>query len=195
MASDPKTELERILTEGVRKIAPQLTDLRVVLEKPRRPEHGDFTSTAALQLAKPLGMSPREVVEQLRSVTAEAVARTGTWQPLEIVNPGFLNARLTRGTKQSVIGRVLAQGASYGRTTTPQPQRIMVEFVSANPTGPLHVGHGRQAALGGAIAALLESQGHAVTREFYYNDSGAQIHNLALSVQARADSPTPEAPG
>ena len=195
MPADPKSELERILTEGVRKLAPQLTDFRVVLERPRRPEHGDFTSTAAMQLAKPLGRPPREVVEKLKEITAEAVEQTGMWQPLEVVYPGFLNARQKSGAKLAVIREVLKQGAQYGRATAPKPEKVMVEFVSANPTGPLHVGHGRQAALGDAIAALLEAQGHAVTREFYYNDSGAQIHNLALSVQARTEGRTPEDPG
>jgi arginyl-tRNA synthetase len=195
MPADPKSELERILTEGVRKIAPQLADFRVVLEKPRRPEHGDFTSTAALQLAKPLGLPPREVVEKLRDITAEAVRETNMWQPLEVVYPGFLNARQKSDAKLAAIREVLEQGARYGRATAKKPEKIMVEFVSANPTGPLHVGHGRQAALGDAIAALLESQGHAVTREFYYNDSGAQIHNLALSVQARAQGRAPEDAG
>ena len=195
MPSDPKAELERILTEGVRRIAPQLGGLAVELEKPRRPEHGDFTSTVALQLAKTLGKPPREVAEALRDATAQAVVSSAMWEPLEVVGPGFLNARQSRHTKQSVVSRVLAEGARYGRAAAAPAQKVMVEFVSANPTGPLHVGHGRQAALGDAIAALLEAQGHAVAREFYYNDSGAQIHNLALSVQARAQGRTPDDPG
>ncbi|HJS38204.1 MAG TPA: arginine--tRNA ligase [Burkholderiales bacterium] len=195
MPSDPKAELERILTEGVRRIAPQLGGLAVELEKPRRPEHGDFTSTVALQLAKSLGKPPREVAEALRDATAQAVVSSAMWEPLEVVGPGFLNARQSRHTKQSVVSRVLAEGARYGRAAAAPAQKVMVEFVSANPTGPLHVGHGRQAALGDAIAALLEAQGHAVAREFYYNDSGAQIHNLALSVQARAQGRTPDDPG
>ena len=195
MASDPKAELERILTEAVRRIAPQGAGLAVTLEKPRRPEHGDYSTTIALQLAKSVGRPPREVAEALRQETAQAVAGTAMWEPLEVVGPGFLNARQARHTKQSVVSRVLAEGARFGRATAAPAQKIMVEFVSANPTGPLHVGHGRQAALGDAIAALLEAQGHAVTREFYYNDSGAQIHNLALSVQARAQGRTPDDPG
>jgi len=196
MASDPKTELERILTEsGVREIAPEQTDFRVILEKPRRPEHGDFTSTAALQLAKPLGIPSRQVAEKLRKAAEQAIAGSGLSEPLEIVGPGFLNIRLRQVTKQQVVTEILQQGARYGRAAAANADKVMVEFVSANPTGPLHVGHGRQAALGDAIAALLESQGQPVTREFYYNDSGAQIHNLALSVQARAQGRTPEDPG
>jgi arginyl-tRNA synthetase len=195
MPNDPKSELQRILTEGVRAIAPQLGEFTVTLEKPRRPEHGDWSSTAALQIAKALGMPSREVAEALRDATAQAVAASAMWEPLEVVGPGFLNARQTRGTKQEAVAQVLAQGASYGRAQAGRADKVMVEFVSANPTGPLHVGHGRQAALGDAIAALLESQGQAVTREFYYNDSGAQIQNLVLSVQARAQGRKPEDPG
>jgi arginyl-tRNA synthetase len=195
MAADPKSELQRILAEGVRSLAPQLGDFTVTLEKPRRPEHGDYSSTAALQLAKSLGRPPREVAEALRGATAQAVAATAMWEPLEVVGPGFLNARQTKGTKQAVIAQVLAQGAQFGRASAKSAEKVMVEFVSANPTGPLHVGHGRQAALGDAIAALLEAQGHGMTREFYYNDSGAQIQNLALSVQARAQGRAPADPG
>jgi len=116
-------------------------------------------------------------------------------EPLELAGAGFLNIRLKKATKQKIVSEVLKQGEKYGHAQDPRAEKVMVEFVSANPTGPLHVGHGRQAALGDAIAALLEAQGHAVTREFYYNDAGAQIQNLALSVQARAQGLKPEAPG
>src|SRR4029079_8224268 len=108
---------------------------------------------------------------------------------------GFINIRLKSELKVKVIHRVLAEGATFGRVQATKVEKVQVEFVSANPTGPLHVGHGRQAALGDALAALLEAQGHAVTREFYYNDAGAQIQNLALSVQARARGLEPGAPG
>src|SRR4029079_6251564 len=108
---------------------------------------------------------------------------------------GFINIRLKSELKVKVIHRVLAEGATFGRVQATKVEKVQVEFVSANPTGPLHVGHGRQAALGDALAALLESQGHSVTREFYYNDAGAQIQNLALSVQARAQGIEPGGPG
>jgi arginyl-tRNA synthetase len=195
MASDPKSEIERILTEGVRKIAPKLDRFNAVLEKPRKPEHGDYANTAPLQLAKLLGKAPREIAEDLRQATARAIAEAGVCEPLELAGAGFLNIRLKSATKQAVITEILKQGSNYGRSSAIKPQKVMVEFVSANPTGPLHVGHGRQAALGDALAALLESQGHEVTREFYYNDAGAQIQNLALSVQARARGVEPGAPG
>src|SRR5258706_94345 len=195
MAADPKTEIERILTEGVREIGPNLDKFQVALEKPRRPEHGDYSSTAPLQLAKTLGKSPRIIAEELKKITAQALADAGVCEPLELAGAGFLNIRLKSATKHAVIAVILKQGAGYGRVSAKSPEEVQVEFVSANPTGPLHVGHGRQAALGDALAALLEAQGHAVTREFYYNDAGAQIQNLVLSVQARAKGLEPGAPG
>jgi len=186
MAADPKIEIERILTEGARQIRNVPDAFAVVLEKPRRAEHGDFSCTAPLQLAKAVGRPPREIAEQLRQATAAAIAGSGLCEPLELAGAGFLNVRLKSATKQSVVADVLRLGAAFGRTRAAKPEKIQVEFVSANPTGPLHVGHGRQAALGDALAALLEAQGHEVTREFYYNDAGAQIDKLAWSVQARA---------
>jgi arginyl-tRNA synthetase len=195
MASDPKTEIERILTEGVREIAQNLDNFHVVLEKPRKPEHGDYSSTAPLQLAKTLGKPPREIAEQLRRRTAQAIDHAGVCEPLELAGAGFLNIRLKSMTKLAVIAAILKQGANYGRVPANNPRKVMVEFVSANPTGPLHVGHGRQAALGDAIAATLEWQGHQVTREFYYNDAGVQIEKLAASVQARAKGIKPGEPG
>jgi arginyl-tRNA synthetase len=186
MAADPKAELERILTEGVRKIAPEQTSFLAKLEKPRHAEHGDFSNTAALQLAKALGKPPRVIAQQLISATEASIREAGICEPLELAGAGFLNIRLKGATKTAIVAEILAKGAQYGRTKADPPEKIQVEFVSANPTGPLHVGHGRQAALGDSIAALLEAQGHEVTREFYYNDAGAQIDKLAWSVQARA---------
>jgi len=195
MALDPKTTIEQILGDGVKAIAPDLDKVYVLLEKPRRPEHGDFSSTVPLQLAKTLGKPPREIAEQLRKVTAQAFTDAGVCEPLELAGAGFLNIRLKSAIKQAVVAQILKQGVSYGRVTSKNPEKVQVEFVSANPTGPLHVGHGRQAALGDALAALLETQGHEVTREFYYNDAGAQIQNLALSVRARARGLAPGCPG
>jgi len=195
MASDPKTQIEKILADGVKQIAPNLDKVYALLEKPRRPEHGDFSSTLPLQLAKILGEPPREIAERLRKLTEQAFASAGVCEPLELAGAGFLNIRLKSKIKQAVVAEILKQGANYGRVASKNPEKVQVEFVSANPTGPLHVGHGRQAALGDALAALLETQGHEVTREFYYNDAGAQIQNLALSVQARARGVEPGAPG
>jgi arginyl-tRNA synthetase len=114
---------------------------------------------------------------------------------VDVAGAGFINIRLKQSSKTQIVRQILESGADFGCAKAEKPQKIMVEFVSANPTGPLHVGHGRQAALGDALAALLQAQGHEVTREFYYNDAGAQIQNLALSVQARAKGLEPAAPG
>ena len=195
MASDPKSALEQILAAGVKKVAPNVPDVVIKLEKPRHPEHGDFSCTVALQLAKQLGKAPRAIAEEVRQATAQAVVSSAMWEPLELAGAGFLNARLKPASKTRTVRQVLEAGADYGRAKAAKPEKIQVEFVSANPTGPLHVGHGRQAALGDALAALLEARGHEVTREFYYNDAGAQIQNLALSVQARAKGMEPGAPG
>jgi arginyl-tRNA synthetase len=191
MAGDPKSALESALRAALGRQAPQLADAPILLERPKQPEHGDFSSNLALQLAKPLKKSPREVASLLvRDLSLEDL-----FEKPEIAGPGFINFRLKPRARLEVVRRVLQQGARYGWNAAPQPGKVQVEFVSANPTGPLHVGHGRQAALGDAIASLLECQGHAVTREFYYNDAGAQIDKLALSVQARARGVRPGDPG
>jgi arginyl-tRNA synthetase len=193
MARDPKARIETALREAVEKEAPEHASVPITLERPKQAGHGDFSSNIALQLAKPLKRNPRELAEALLAKAAPALAEIV--EKPEVAGPGFINFRLKTQAKAAAIARVLEEGANYGRARAGQPQKMQVEFVSANPTGPLHVGHGRQAALGDAIAALLESQGHAVTREFYYNDAGAQIEKLALSVQARARGIAPGAPG
>jgi len=183
---DPKAVLKGILLEALRDIAPGASEAPVQFERPRNPEHGDISCTVALTLARELKRNPREIAQRLLDATADRVQQTGLFERPTIAGAGFYNVRQTARAKQAVITRVLEQGASYGRGPASLALKTQVEFVSANPTGPLHVGHGRQAALGDAIAALLEWQGHQVTREFYYNDAGAQIEKLALSVQARA---------
>ena len=182
MAS-PKDSVELIIAGAVRALAPG-TNIAVRLDLPRNPNHGDYATGIALQLAKPLGRKPREIAEQIVGATKAAVEQAGA--SLEIAGAGFINVRLNAASKIQVVNQVLAAGATFGHAKAGNAGKVQVEFVSANPTGPLHVGHGRQAALGDALAALLSSQGHAVTREFYYNDAGAQIQNLALSVQARS---------
>jgi arginyl-tRNA synthetase len=140
-----------------------------------------------MQLARPLKKNPRELAVLIsESVVALTPALAQLIEKPEIAGPGFINFRLRASAKSQVVRRVFEEGERYGHAGTGAGQAVQVEFVSANPTGPLHVGHGRQGALGDAIAALLESQGHKVTREFYYNDAGAQIEKLAQSVQARA---------
>jgi arginyl-tRNA synthetase len=184
---DTKTQVAALLREALERVAPEASDAQIVLERPRAASHGDLACNLALQLAKRLKKNPRQLAEALAAaLRALPSFAAGPLDKVEIAGPGFINLRLAARARHAVIGEVLRAGAGYGRATVPHPGRIQVEFVSANPTGPLHVGHGRQAALGDAIARLLEAQGHAVTREFYYNDAGAQIRNLTLSVQARA---------
>ena len=190
MASDPKATIEAALREALQREAPEYADTPITLERPKQAGHGDFSSNVALQLARALKKSPRELAGALA-----ARIDSELFEKPEVAGPGFINFRLKAGAKALAIRRVLQEGASYGRAAPAQGDRMQVEFVSANPTGPLHVGHGRQAALGDAIATLLEWQGHAVTREFYYNDAGAQIEKLALSVQARAKGIKPGQPG
>ena len=137
-----------------------------------------------MQLAKPLKKNPRELAQ---AIVDSLIANKGDLiESAEIAGPGFINLRVAAAAKRAVVGIVLAEGEHYGKGKAGAGKKVMVEFVSANPTGPLHVGHGRQGALGDALSSLLEAQGYDVTREFYYNDAGAQIGNLAYSVQARA---------
>src|SRR5687767_4025392 len=200
MAVDPKAEIQAALKKAVEKEAPGHAVERIyTLERPRQASHGDYSSSAALQLAKLLKRNPRDLARSLSdSTVALTPGLAALIEPPSIEGPGFINFRLKTGSKVDVIRRALEAGKAYGRVRKDQPVSVQVEFVSANPTGPLHVGHGRQAALGDAIAAMLENAGWKVTREFYYNDAGAQIDNLAASVQARVrqltgrDAPIPE---
>ena len=177
-----RTQLESWLARGLATVAPERAGVPVVLDRPKQPQHGDFASNVALQHAKALKRNPRELAQALVAAlpASEWVART------EIAGAGFINIFVTAAARQAVVARVLAEGDRYGRSEARRGERVIVEFVSANPTGPLHVGHGRQAALGDALARLLEWQGADVTREFYYNDAGQQIQNLAISVRSRA---------
>jgi arginyl-tRNA synthetase len=157
-----------------------------VFESPKQAAHGDLAVTAAMSLARSLKKNPREVAERLvQALQAQPTVKKWV-QALEIAGPGFINLRLSPAAKQAVVHEVLSAGASFGMQAPPvDAPKVLVEFVSANPTGPLHAGHTRQAALGDAICSLLQTQGTAVTREFYYNDAGVQIETLATSVQAR----------
>jgi arginyl-tRNA synthetase len=158
----------------------------VVLERPRDASHGDIACNIAMQLAKPLKTNPRELATRLVAALLAEPAAAGLIEAADVAGPGFINLRVAAGAKQSVVATVLRQGDAFGRGESGIDHHVIIEFVSANPTGPLHVGHGRQAALGDALSSLFESQGHQVTREFYYNDAGVQIATLATSVQARA---------
>jgi len=181
MSAEIKSHVTELLTLALAKVAPQQPASIISLDRPKQPQHGDYSVNVALQLAKPLGRSARDIAQDM----VAAIPASDWLAGAEVAGPGFINVRLHPVAKQYTVKTVLAQGARYGQSVRGQNQPVIVEFVSANPTGPLHVGHGRQAALGDAISALLESQGYQVAREFYYNDAGAQIENLALSVQAR----------
>jgi arginyl-tRNA synthetase len=181
--SDARTTIEAALKDALAKLVPDAADVAVVVERPRQPDHGDYASNVAMVAAKRAKRNPRELATGIAAASADALRETAT---SEIAGPGFINFRLTASARQAVVRDILAAGERYGRSDEWRGERVMVEFVSANPTGPLHVGHGRQAALGDALANLLEWQGCEVTREFYYNDAGQQIENLAVSVRARA---------
>jgi arginyl-tRNA synthetase len=158
---------------------------RAAFESPKVAAHGDLACTAAMQLAKALKQNPRQLGEALRGSLLATPAFQRWVDAIELAGPGFINIRLKDAAKQAVVHEVLQACDAFGSQPA-QAHKVLVEFVSANPTGPLHVGHGRQAALGDAICNLLATQGQQVYREFYYNDAGVQISTLANSTQLRA---------
>jgi arginyl-tRNA synthetase len=177
-------EMQAALAQALDTLSPGSAS-KAQFETPKVAAHGDWAVTAAMQLAKPLQRKPRDVAEQLQQLLLDSPAGQRWLAAVEIAGPGFLNLRLKPEAKQQVVREVLQAGSHFGEQRA-HGQRLLVEFVSANPTGPLHVGHGRQAALGDAICNLFETQGWSVHREFYYNDAGVQIHTLATSTQCRA---------
>lgn len=181
MSAEIKSHLSDLLTRALAKVAPQQPGSLISLERPKQTRHGDFSCPAAMQLARTLKRNPRELALEL----VKALPPSDWLERAEVAGSGFINLHVSPAAKQHVVKTIFAGGERYGRSDHGHGRPVMVEFVSANPTGPLHVGHGRQAAIGDAIGALLDSQGWQVTREFYYNDAGAQIRNLGLSVQAR----------
>ena len=180
--SDLRSQLKALLREGIAAVAPDRASADVELDRPKQSEHGDFATNVALQHAKALKRNPREFAQALIA----ALPKSELVEKIEIAGPGFINIFVTPAARQAVVTTILREGQRFGHGASRSGERVMVEFVSANPTGPLHVGHGRQAALGDALARLLEWQGADVTREFYYNDAGQQIENLAVSVRVRA---------
>jgi arginyl-tRNA synthetase len=185
-----KNDLLAALAAALEQLSPGAGD-KAAFESPKVAAHGDFACTAAMQLAKSLKQNPRQVAESLRSILLTQSAFERWVQDVDIAGPGFINIRLKPEAKQQTIREVLQTGTQYGVKSHIAEQSMVVEFVSANPTGPLHVGHGRQAALGDAICNLFVTQGVQVYREFYYNDAGVQIHTLATSTQARAKGINP----
>ena len=184
-----KQELLAALSQALDALLPG-SGGKAAFESPKVAAHGDYAITAAMQLAKPLKLNPRQLGEQLRDALLAAPAFAQWVQDIEIAGPGFINIRLKPAAKQQIVREVLTAKEQFGFQAD-NGQRVLVEFVSANPTGPLHVGHGRQAALGDAICNLLETQGWNVYREFYYNDAGVQISTLANSTQLRAKGVKP----
>ena len=178
-----KQELLLALQESLAELNPGST-VSAAFESPKQASHGDLACTAAMQLAKPLKKNPRELAQALIDALSRRAAVQQWVESMEIAGPGFINLRLKAAAKQAVVSAVLTTADAFGRGPQ-QARQVMVEFVSANPTGPLHVGHARQAALGDAICNLFETQGWKVQREFYYNDAGVQIATLASSTQAR----------
>jgi arginyl-tRNA synthetase len=184
-----KTLISRI-EAAVTAVLPDATPT-ILLERPKVAAHGDLATNVAMQLAKPAKRNPRELAEAILAVLmADAQARSLIDQA-ELAGPGFINFRLTHSARTAVMASIAQQGQAFGRAPR-KAQKVLVEFVSANPTGPLHVGHARQAALGDALCRLFDASGFEVSREFYYNDAGNQIQNLAISVQARGQGIEPD---
>ena len=189
--SNYKTHLAELFGTALHTVAPEFEhEIAVILDRPKQALHGDYSCNLAMQLAKPLRRSPRDIAQALIA----ALPASAAIEKVEIAGAGFINVFITTASKQSVVRGVLQLGVDYGRVNLGAGRKLQVEFVSANPTGPLHVGHGRGAAVGDCLCRLLQTAGWDVTREFYYNDAGAQIDNLTLSVQMRCKGLTPDDP-
>ncbi|HTH94616.1 MAG TPA: arginine--tRNA ligase, partial [Rhodocyclaceae bacterium] len=188
MYFDPKAHLADLLRVALAKIAPDHTDTAILIERPKQASHGDYSANLAMQLARAMKANPRQIAEQLL-----ANVPASEWLvKADIAGAGFINFTLATAAKTQVVKSVLSAGASYGRGNAGEGRKLQVEFVSANPTGPLHVGHGRGAAVGDSLCRVLAAAGWHVTREFYYNDAGAQIDNLTRSVQLRTKGVGPD---
>ncbi len=185
MQFDIKSHIAGLFRGALASVAPDASDTPVLLERPKQAEHGDLACNIAMQLAKKLKTNPRQLAERLiEALRAQPAFAEGYVSSVEIAGAGFINLRLSPKTKQAVVARVLAEGLAFGRGA-PTGKKVQVEFVSANPTGPLHVGHGRGAAYGASLSNLLAFCGDEVQREFYINDAGRQMDILAASVWLR----------
>lgn len=189
-----KNLLSVAIARAIAQLLPSVAVPTIVLERPKVAAHGDVACAIALQLAKTASLNPRELAQKLVVGLQADPEISHLVAKIEIAGPGFLNFRLSDQAKQAVVQQVLSEGGAFGLIAQPIATPVMVEFVSANPTGPLHIGHARQGVLGDVLANLLASQGYRVHREFYYNDAGVQIHNLSLSVQARCRGLAPGMP-
>lgn len=176
--------LVRFITRALDSIG--ITNVPVRIEKPKDLSHGDLACTVAMQCARALKRNPREIAASLVEAMKKDPEFTRLLSDVQIAGPGFINFRLNAGSKFAVIADILTKKDAYGSSDACWGKRVLLEYVSANPTGPLHLGHARQGALGDVLSRIMATQGYGVTREFYYNDAGVQIDNLTLSVQARA---------
>jgi len=185
-----KSHLSELFAQALREVAPEHAGATVLIERPKLALHGDYACNLAMQLTKSLRKPPRDIAQALIAALPESAAV----EKVEIAGAGFINVFIATRAKQSVVQDVLMAGAGYGHLHVGGGRKVQVEFVSANPTGPLHVGHGRGAAVGDCLSRVLHAAGWNVTREFYYNDAGAQIDNLTHSVQLRCKGVTPDDP-
>jgi len=190
-----KSHLLQLLLPVAQSIHPEILANSIQLDRPKSIEHGDFSTNLAMMLAKPLKKNPRE----LATLIIDKLPSSPFIEKVEIAGAGFINFYFNERARTFIIHEILKNPEVYGQNTSGhdekgEPQKIQIEFVSANPTGPLHVGHGRGAAIGDSLARLLKFNGWDVTREFYYNDAGAQIDNLTKSVHARCHNINPSDP-
>ena len=181
------TALEQLVSQGV---LAGLPDAAPQIDRPKDPSHGDLSCNIAMVLAKRAGIAPRDLATQI----IDTLPDNTLIDRCDIAGPGFINFFVNASHHTGVVGTILESGSDYGKSDSGAGRQVQVEFVSANPTGPLHVGHGRGAAIGDSLSRLLEATGWSVQREFYYNDAGQQINNLALSVQARGQGKDPDHP-
>lgn len=180
-ATDLRAQLVDLLQIAVTNGVPQAAEVNVVLERPKSVSHGDYACNVAMQLAKPLRRNPREIAQSI----VGALPDSPLLSKAEVAGAGFINLFLDLGVRQNIVPAILTAAADYGRVAVGNGRKVQVEFVSANPTGPLHVGHGRGAAYGASLANVLDAAGYAVTREYYVNDAGRQMDILALSTWLR----------
>src|SRR5690554_1960581 len=180
MSAEPRIHLAELLRVALEHVAPDQADVPVHLERPKQAGHGDFATNLALQLAKPLRRNPRE----LAALLVQALPQSELVKAVDVAGAGFINFTLAPNAKTVVVTQALTRGAEFGRGE-PKNVKVQIEFVSANPTGPLHVGHGRGAAYGASLATVLDFAGFEVTREYYVNDAGRQMDILALSTWLR----------
>lgn len=183
-----KDIISDLLLQAAKTLVADAANINIILERPKSAAHGDFSCNLAMILAKPLRQNPRAIAEQL----IQALPKNTQIEKVEVAGAGFINFYLAANTKHDIVKDILQAGEQYGHNQSGKGEKVQVEFVSANPTGPLHVGHGRGAAVGDCLSRLLAANGWDVTREFYYNDAGAQIDNLTKSVLARAQGIAPD---